>query len=469
MNQNDLKKGEIYFSENYANKPNNNFILQYNNSNSNWFIPDITNNHSVRRFNSGEFVSTQITRLATPEERHWLNECIKADKYITKDEALKSNNNLIHGKYKINDIVVSLSTVTEARLVGDMYKVLSESSEPYLYYLLNCFSSQSDQWRLATDEEVKAYNNGITNITKIPPTVESLLIVGKWYKNNDSVGYIAKLAPPEKNLNFPSNEYIYNNMYEKLKYTGTFGVKWLTNSIEVPLSEIQQYLPDGHMDKIRVDKEVIPEYVKCITNHINVGYLYDKIYKVSSSNGDVIGEENKNWYGNINGKTTSKFKPSTKEAYDVQNTPKELIVKWSVGTYIVFIKDYGCSIIGNIDIIVKGKRENTIVCEKERTTTTDLDYVKWFATLEEATNFSKTLNIVDKSQNVIIPKDFGTFKIIGDPVTDYDKSLSKFELHYWTATSEHKVHPNKSDDLEFQTPVILKSKKSKNKLIIINQ
>lgn len=68
------------------------------------------------------------------------------------------------------------------------------------------------------------------------------------------------------------------------------------------------------------------------------------------------------------------------------------VKKWDVGTYVVFIKGYGRSKIGYIDKIVESNiGKNGCLCKKELTTTKGEEYVKWFATKEEAEEFAKTL------------------------------------------------------------------------------
>ena len=46
-------------------------------------------------------LSYEKLRIATPEEKHWLNECIRLNKYISFDEAMKTYVN----QYEINLIL----------------------------------------------------------------------------------------------------------------------------------------------------------------------------------------------------------------------------------------------------------------------------------------------------------------------------------------------------------------------------
>lgn len=64
----------------------------------------------------------------------------------------------------VGDIVVSLTTVHEERKDGDILKVLKASTKGRLHYKDNCYSLSHNEWRLATSEEIRFYNNGGKNI-----------------------------------------------------------------------------------------------------------------------------------------------------------------------------------------------------------------------------------------------------------------------------------------------------------------
>lgn len=76
----------------------------------------------------------------------------------------------VFGNYDIGDIVISLEKVGTLRFKGDLFKILDKSTESHLYYGEKNSSSNRYQWRKATEEEIKAYNNGIKNIKDIIPT-----------------------------------------------------------------------------------------------------------------------------------------------------------------------------------------------------------------------------------------------------------------------------------------------------------
>ncbi|MBC7088750.1 MAG: hypothetical protein H5T96_09850, partial [Tissierellales bacterium] len=80
--------------------------------------------------------------------------------------------------------------------------------------------------------------------------------VGKWYKNPDwgykdsYYGKLTDVVPKDLSI-FPSKEYIRNGEYRN---SGNYFTS-AKNCVEVPLEEIQQYLPEGHVDKLPKDVE----------------------------------------------------------------------------------------------------------------------------------------------------------------------------------------------------------------------
>lgn len=103
----------------------------------------------------------------------------------------------VFGKYKIGDIVVSL-TDFKPRCAGGIYKVLKGSHDNVLFYLSTTNSSDADDWRLATSKEAEAYNNGIINIADIKPTsLEGRYIKclkkNNWNDGKTKVGDILKI------------------------------------------------------------------------------------------------------------------------------------------------------------------------------------------------------------------------------------------------------------------------------------
>ena len=80
----DLKENNIFVTQ----LSSNNFLNKYGTG----FSLNLKKDNSIRYealYKNGGFAYDNI-RMATPEEKHWLEECIKLDKFISKEEAMKS-------------------------------------------------------------------------------------------------------------------------------------------------------------------------------------------------------------------------------------------------------------------------------------------------------------------------------------------------------------------------------------------
>lgn len=86
MNKNELKIGEIYKVK-LKNSMSLTYVMKA--------TKDLKNVKNIPSYNSfmkeGDFNNdNNIFEIATPEEKHWLNTCIKQDKFITFEEAMKT-------------------------------------------------------------------------------------------------------------------------------------------------------------------------------------------------------------------------------------------------------------------------------------------------------------------------------------------------------------------------------------------
>lgn len=173
----DLVEGEIYYCS-YLNKddPQASYVFKYkcksnkNNRNPHWIdtFEQITKGGYFET--NGSFANKDYTnylRLATQEEKDWLNYCIKVNKFVPKDEALKS-------------------------------------------------------------KEMKFEK-------------------GKWYKSPEWDKFYIKVDKFVGDKVY-TKEKISNNKYVVEKYVYDYKLDSYT---QVPLAEIQQYLPVNHPDKIQ--------------------------------------------------------------------------------------------------------------------------------------------------------------------------------------------------------------------------
>lgn len=87
---------------------------------------------------------------------------------------METEEELILGKFKKTDVVVSLTNMGNMRKEGDLFKVLTKSSKGALYYKESINSRAGKEWRMATKEEKQAYEKGIKNIKDIVKSNEFL-------------------------------------------------------------------------------------------------------------------------------------------------------------------------------------------------------------------------------------------------------------------------------------------------------
>lgn len=191
---------------------------------------------------------------------------------VTKPEE-KPSKILIFNDIYVGDIVVSHKVTNRhitSRKEGELFLVLDKSYEGRLYYADGYASLNSDDWRKATSEEIEAYNKGIKNINDIPK--KQGFIVGKWYKNlgtnNKCYG---KFLKSEYNR-FCISEIIDMNG----KHSNVSNTHWDKDNSKNPilledLSEIQQYLPDGHVDKVMGENFTYKEF----TYEVDKYYFYN--------------------------------------------------------------------------------------------------------------------------------------------------------------------------------------------------
>ena len=147
-------------------------------------------------------------------------------------------------------------------------------------------------------------------------------------------------------------------------------------------------------------KSEVPEYVQCILAYGDavVGKIYSTDdLKIAKTLFSMTWERVLIQCSNL-GKY---FKPSTKEAYDAQQNLQSLpsaVGKWAIGTYVVFLINYGNNPKGTVDRIGKDFggviqtatkylfKDSSSLCNLSKN-----DEAKWFATQQEAEEFAKTI------------------------------------------------------------------------------
>lgn len=134
---------------------------------------------------------------------------------------------VVFGKYKIGQIVVSLTT-NDYRKKGDLLKILPDSRSNAIFFTSDTCSSDQESWRAATNEEIRAYNNGVTNIKDIKTEVQKpkdLNLIGRHVKalvNAPNSGLVKAreigIITSKGVIDFPSQKYYYFfSEYDSLK------------------------------------------------------------------------------------------------------------------------------------------------------------------------------------------------------------------------------------------------------------
>lgn len=160
----------------------------------------------------------------------------------------------------------------------------------------------------------------------------------RWYKGLHDGSF--RRCSQDSDDKLPYSEAIFNRDKDELAYSDIGGTAhWhLIQVLEADLSEIQQYLPDGHIDKC-------PQYVKCISNGNNatkhqkftgVPVIKDIIYKVIDKSMPIEGVQMPAYVFDGGGVGYCQgCEPSTKEEFDKQNMKEEFIVpeQWHIEAY----------------------------------------------------------------------------------------------------------------------------------------
>ena len=166
---------------------------------------------------------------------------------------------MLQGKYikYTKDITLEIFTKIIERLNKAGWKHLTGRSinsqfNKFTYdnYLVHCtirkgndYSFYKDSALKATDIELKV--SDILGDDWNKPQFE----VGKWYKFSGYVEYISRFKTVKNNNFITDTGYIFNGRYETDTSNDAI-ININREFTEVPIEEIQQYLPDGHPDKL---------------------------------------------------------------------------------------------------------------------------------------------------------------------------------------------------------------------------
>ena len=245
-------------------------------------------------------------------------------------------------------------------------------------------------------------------------------------------------------------------------------------------------------------EEDIPEYVKAIDTSISsfggipIGLEKGKIYKVLGTNkcpscGESLYKINLDSgrpkycsvcdTGGLPSDVyhTFRFRSSTKEAYEKQQEKVKIqkllkkVEPWAIGTYVVFLKEYGGNPKGTISSVVR-TRERTIETEANMFQTDETCCLfkdkecKWFPTLQEAEAFSKEL----LEEEFVLPKKWGIRQNAGEEVCTWFNKKYGIHAHVKGAykfllAPKSTKHSSYSDTLKGHTEI---TKEQFNKYVL---
>ncbi len=202
--------------------------------------------------NWGNLNSIKSSRLATSEEKTWLDECIKLNKYIPKDK--------IKTGFKKDDYIVLLLDINSNFKLNYCYKQREDSStiRPYLDSsnnkgngVLNSNYENSSNWRCANKEEIEHYEKiggkpyDVTTLIKSEYLKPEELVKEQWYKRYDQgdCNYLVKI----KEVRASTIEYYcYHNYAGNFNHGLSLGSPPNKNYVYKPASseEVLKYFPD---------------------------------------------------------------------------------------------------------------------------------------------------------------------------------------------------------------------------------
>lgn len=248
----DLVEGEIYIQDLNNNK-NQLYLFKKEITKAIDISNDDFNPYWENNNFSGSF------KLATPEEKQWLEACIKQNKFISKEEAMKFINikSVVEEQIKNEEDLIGRWVKT----LVDRFVGLSNKKGDYLKVEnKNCITwGGHNDYLFTPSEHVDKFELMPIGFEPLTEKVEEKpkFEVGKWYQHlgsNDSIGKFVRL----EGTTFWMNEYIHGIEKEYQSSKSESSYQLLRKDVcEIPLSEIQQYLPEGHPDKIVEKKEIV--------------------------------------------------------------------------------------------------------------------------------------------------------------------------------------------------------------------
>lgn len=263
LKKKDLKEGEIYTITDKS-YPGKKIIHKYERMDDSdrsygYYITDFSTNWKFER--STPYLSNREINHSTKEECHWLNCCIQADKFIPYEEAMKT----FKPKSLVGRYLKYIGNSEKDPKYGDYFKIITDEKGSNLLRLSDnnsrCYWKGSESILNKDNQHFELMPEGF-----IPEEEKPQFEVGEWYKTQK--GTFFKYLRDSGNCKVGS-EFIH---YERKKLEQEEG-EFISDQkfVKIDLSEIQEYLPDGHPDKIKSMKETncefkVGDWVKCINS-----------------------------------------------------------------------------------------------------------------------------------------------------------------------------------------------------------
>jgi hypothetical protein len=287
----DLVEGEVYST---ISNIGNYSLFKCSKSKSRYYSFFISDNGFYDKTNNnwnGSNIEKNL-KLASPEEKKWLEACIKADKFISKEEALKP----IETKYEYEVVHCTTQEEWDFVLSKNSDSVCSIHNVEYIKdkcftFGKNAYGTQSQlDWFKQNNSLIISFQEWCDKFNH-KPDFKPKFEVGKWYKIKDCTATYRKCSKAELKGTYmcysdsiDDGRFIANN-------NGSCDSSKDRLILLTDLSEIQQYLPDNHVDKIKVMKEenLVGRYLKALVDNPNKGTgvkagEYGKIIKVTKNN-----------------------------------------------------------------------------------------------------------------------------------------------------------------------------------------
>lgn len=319
---------------------------------------------------------------------------------------------------KDGDFVVSLIDWTPFRNKNFIYKINDQASgDDYIRYFRNDGSqggtNNVESFRLATSEEILMYkkNNKPCNVTikEVLPTDAELL---EYANKHFIVGtkFISSIKP-DNNIE-RTCKYYYPNTQTSFNWriSAKDGVRVVhcrsgMNNDKSGCSNPYIYTDQLGWVKITFDasliKPKIGTAVKVTTQEEWNIVLYtlrpiDRYYNEFNNNPKAI-DISSGSFASVDYFVEKNYEILSFSEWCIKYSINPRSSKHPIGSYVVFIKKYGSSKIGDIDKVISLSRD-LINTEKEGTCTTDSEYVKGFINYSDAKAFSDQIKSIDSSK-----------------------------------------------------------------------